>query len=155
MRSGADRSPSGRACPTFGSVVTASLRRAFAYAWAAPTTLLGVCLCPLAGSARVRGGVLELHGRGLSALLRRLPAGPRGAAALTLGHVVVGRDQAALDACRTHEAVHVRQCERWGPLFVPAYLSASLWALLSGRDPYHDNMFEREAVARTSFQEPS
>lgn len=136
-------------------MVTPSLRRALAYGWAAPTTLLGFCLWPLAGTARVRGGVLELHGRVLSALLRLLPVGPRGAAALTLGHVVVGQDQACLDACRAHESVHVRQCERWGPLFVPAYLSASLWALLSGRDPYHDNIFEREAVALTSVQEPS
>ena len=102
----------------------------------------------------MRDGILELHGRGLGAVLRRLPAGPGGAAAATLGHVVAGRDQRCLDACRAHEAVHVRQCERWGPLFVPAYLSACLWALLSGRDPYRDNVFEREAVALTSTQDP-
>jgi hypothetical protein len=41
--------------------------------------------------------------------------------------------------------VHVRQYEHWGPLFVPAYLAASLWALLRGRDPYYHNWFEMEA----------
>jgi hypothetical protein len=126
-----------------------------AYAWASPATLAGLCLAPLAASIRVRNGVVELHGRRLAWLLRYLPVGPGGAAAVTLGHVVVGRDRGCLDACRAHEAVHVRQYERWGPMFVPAYLSASLLALLSGRDPYRDNAFEREAMSVTSPQELS
>ena len=37
---------------------------------------------------------------------------------------------------RAHERVHVRQCETWGPLFVPAYLTASLWAVWRGRNFY-------------------
>jgi hypothetical protein len=41
--------------------------------------------------------------------------------------------------------VHVRQYERWGPLFVPAYLVSSLVLWLRGRDPYWDNPFEVEA----------
>jgi hypothetical protein len=47
---------------------------------------------------------------------------------------------------RRHERVHVRQYERWGPLFIPLYLGASAWALVNGRDPYCDNPFEREAM---------
>jgi hypothetical protein len=41
--------------------------------------------------------------------------------------------------------VHVRQYERWGPLFVPAYVlcSAVIWS--RGGDAYRDNPFEREA----------
>ena len=64
---------------------------------------------------------------------------------MTLGHVVLGRDQASLDRSRAHERVHVRQAERWGPLFLPAYLAASVWSLLRGRHYYQDNCFEREA----------
>ncbi|MFO1021040.1 MAG: hypothetical protein U0903_10135 [Planctomycetales bacterium] len=40
--------------------------------------------------------------------------------------------------------VHVRQ---WllGPFFIPAYLLCSVWLILTGRDSYRDNPFEREA----------
>jgi hypothetical protein len=64
---------------------------------------------------------------------------------MTLGHVVIGRDRDCLDHSRAHERIHVRQAERWGPLFIPAYLLASLFAKLRGRDAYRDNPFEREA----------
>ena len=63
---------------------------------------------------------------------------------MTLGHVVLGRDAAILDHAREHERVHVRQCERWGLLFIPAYLLASAWQALGGREAYRDNPFERE-----------
>jgi len=69
---------------------------------------------------------------------------------MTLGHVVLGRDELLLDLTRDHERVHVRQCERWGPLFIPAYLLASLWVKLRGGRPYEDNPFEREAYGRES-----
>jgi hypothetical protein len=59
--------------------------------------------------------------------------------------VIVGEDDRALDRCRAHEHVHVRQAERWGPLFILAYLAAGLWAHLRGRHHYHDNPFEAEA----------
>ena len=125
------------------------LRRLAAYAWAGPTSLLGLCFVPLAlvgrGRARLVDGVMELHGPAIDYLLRHAVPLADGAAAVTLGHVVLGRDEACLDRCRDHERVHVRQCERWGPLFIPAYLSVSLWMALRGRDPYRDNPFEREA----------
>ena len=50
-----------------------------------------------------------------------------------------------LSSLRAHEQVHVRQYERWGLFFVPAYLVSSLWQLLRGRHIYRDNCFEREA----------
>lgn len=64
---------------------------------------------------------------------------------MTLGHTVVGRTAAVLDLTRRHELVHVRQYERWGPFFIPAYLVCSAWQWFQGRDPYRDNPFEVEA----------
>ena len=64
---------------------------------------------------------------------------------MTLGHVVLGRDDVCLDDCGAHERVHVRQYEAWGPLFLPAYLGSSLLALWRGEDAYLGNRFEREA----------
>jgi hypothetical protein len=118
------------------------------YAWAAPTTALGLVVV-LAGlrSARLRfvDGVLEAHGPTLAWLLSLLMLPPGGAAALTLGHVVIARDDWSLESTRVHERVHVRQCEVWGPFFVPAYLAAGLMAFLCGRNFYVDNRFEVEA----------
>jgi len=115
------------------------------YLWAAPTTALGL-LIVLAGvwraRARVIDGVLEVHGPALAWVLTHLTVVPGGVAALTLGHVVIARDRGSLEVTRVHERVHVRQCETWGPLFVPAYLAASLTALLRGRNIYLDNRFE-------------
>jgi hypothetical protein len=51
--------------------------------------------------------------------------------AFTLGHTVFGQTDAALDICRDHELVHVRQFERWGPCMGPAYLGCSLVLWLS------------------------
>ena len=64
---------------------------------------------------------------------------------MTLGHVVIARDATSHDKTRAHERIHVRQCERWGPFFIPAYLLTSLVLKLRGKDAYHDNPFEREA----------
>jgi hypothetical protein len=66
---------------------------------------------------------------------------------MTFGHVVFGQSQAALDATRDHEHVHVRQYERWGIVFVPAYLAASAYLLVRGRDAYRENPFEIEAYS--------
>ncbi len=120
-------------------------RRAFAYAWAAPTTLVGLAVVALAG-ARVawRSGVLEAHGPGVGWWFDLVAPG-REVFAMTLGHVVLGRDQPALDETRQHERVHVAQCERWGVAFVPAYACASALAWLRGGDAYRDNRFERDA----------
>lgn len=65
--------------------------------------------------------------------------------AITFGHTILGRDAEVLAACREHEWVHVRQYQRWGPLFGPAYILSSVCAFLQGKRPYRDNHFEREA----------
>lgn len=119
-----------------------------AIAWAAPWSLCGM-LVGLAGlltggGMQRRGRVLEFHGGFVDWFLRTAPL-VKNASAVTFGHVVLGRTRELLDATRAHEFVHVRQYERWGPLFVPAYLFH--WCLLwmRGKHPYWDNPFERQA----------
>lgn len=65
--------------------------------------------------------------------------------AITFGHVILGRTEAVLDISREHELIHVRQYEKWGPIFGPAYLGCSLLLWLQGKDGYRENPFEREA----------
>lgn len=120
------------------------------YLWASPATMLGLSVAPLVwwqrGSIAIVQGVIEIHGGVVTRLLQRglLPwSGP--AAAVTLGHVVWGCDEASLNRTRAHERVHVRQYERWGPLFLPLYLGWSVWLAWRGFDPYLDNPFEMEA----------
>ena len=129
-------------------------RRVFIYLWTLPTTSIGLLLFPIAlltgGGAKIVDGVLEIHGGAVAFLLRRCTLLKGGASAMTIGHVVLGRDRSLLDATRAHERIHVRQAERWGPFFIPAYLLASLIALLRGRDPYRGNRFECEAYGNAS-----
>lgn len=120
------------------------------YLWAAPYSLAGLVLGLLAwaggGELRVRSGTLEVAGGVLGRVCGRLPE-PLAFCAVTLGHVILAVDGAALGALRRHEQVHVRQYERWGPFFLPAYLASSLIQLARGRNPYRENHFEREAYA--------
>jgi hypothetical protein len=128
------------------------IRRLIAYAWASPNTLLGIAIgLLLAGRFRWVDGVIEIYGRNVAAVLARLfvPA-----AALTMGHVVFGRDRHCLDSTRIHERVHVHQYERWGIAFLPAYILASVWLYARGRDGYRENPFEREAYAINDPQQP-
>lgn len=128
--------------------------RVWAYGWALPTTALGLALVAIAlatgARASVENGVLEAHGGMLDLMLRRWVPLRGGASAMTLGHVVLGRDEGALARTRAHERAHVRQVERWGPFFVPAYFIASLVVAMRGGHYYRDNRFERDAVAAAS-----
>jgi hypothetical protein len=121
--------------------------RFFRYLWASPTTLVGLVVVVALvrrGRAAVVDGVIEAHSPTLGRALARLTPLAGGAAAITLGHVVIGRNARALEMTRAHERAHVRQYEVWGPFFVPAYLLAGLYELLRGRHPYLDNYFERD-----------
>jgi hypothetical protein len=127
------------------------LVQVWGYLWAFPVTALALLFVPLAwlsgGGARVVRGAVEVHGGLVAFLLQRgLPLGP--AAAMTLGHVILGRDRESLEHSRDHEHVHIRQYERWGVFMIPLYLAASLLLYLRGLDPYLDNPFEREAFGR-------
>lgn len=128
------------------------------YLWVLPTSLVGLLafLGGRLGGARAsfRDGVLEVHGPGIRRLLAALPAAIK-VQAITFGHVVLGRDLDCLERTRAHERVHVEQCQRWGPLFIPAYLLAGAVAWLRGGDAYRDNVFEREAYAAERPQPPT
>lgn len=128
------------------------LLRILAFAWASPYTLVGLAVGGVGlltgGCVQRRGRVVEFHGGGVRWLITRLPNG-QFTLALTLGHTVLGQTSAALDIARDHELVHVRQYERWGIFFGPAYVLASLGVWLSGRRAYRDNPFEREAYDAT------
>lgn len=114
------------------------------YTWAAPTTMVGLAAASLAlitgGRARIRRGAVEVHG-GFATWFGDVC----GFDAMTLGHVILGRDTVCLDFLRDHEQAHVRQVERWGIAFIPAYLAASLLAWHRGGHYYRDNWFERDA----------
>lgn len=118
--------------------------------WASPWTLFGVFLGIMAlatgGRCQRVDGVLEFYAGGLPWLLGKAPM-IGGASAITFGHTVLAVSQHDLDGTRAHERVHVRQYERWGPLFVPVYLFFSLWIAWRGGDAYRDNPFEVEAYA--------
>ena len=110
--------------------------------WAGPASLVGLVVVPL---ALATGGV-EASGGLLAPLLSRgNPWFP--IQAITFGHVVLGVSAEILDRCRAHERVHVRQYEKWGPLFPLLYLASSAAALGRGRGLYAGNAFEREAFA--------
>ncbi|MEA2735992.1 MAG: hypothetical protein QOE14_2443 [Humisphaera sp.] len=126
-----------------------SAKRILVYLWTFPTTLIGLAFLPLAlltgGKLHIVDGVMEIHGGFVSFFLRRCTFLKGGASAMTLGHVVLGRDRELLVLTRPHERVHVRQCERWGIFFLPAYVIASVIAFCRGGNIYFDNAFEREA----------
>lgn len=122
--------------------------KALAYLWAGPVSAPAAIVALLTrvggGTLAWRDGVLEAAGGFLPVLLRHMYP-PMPVAAITLGHVVLAQTTADLDATRPHERVHVRQYERWGPLFPVLYLLASVIAMLRGGDAYRDNRFEWEA----------
>jgi hypothetical protein len=118
------------------------------YLWASPTTFLGLVVAFALlrrGHAALVDGVIEAHSPLLSRALASFTPLAHGADAMTLGHVVIGRNAHALESTRAHERVHVRQYEWWGPFFLPAYFFAGARALACGGHPYFDNRFELEA----------
>ncbi len=114
------------------------------YCWVLPISCLGILLLPFVilsgGTVIIVAGVIEAEGSIASCLLSRLHI-----EAIVIGHVIFGRDRGSLVRCRKHEHVHIRQYERWGPLFPILYLLSSAAALLRGQHPYRNNRFEQEA----------
>ena len=117
-----------------------------AYAWVAPVTLFGLMMALIAyclgASVKRRFGIWEVAGNSRTPLLRTLS---NQFEAITLGHVILGRNHGTLSRYRSHEHVHVRQYERWGLLFPLLYMLASFKALFAGKRFYWDNVFEVEA----------
>jgi len=119
------------------------------YVWALPNTLLGFLFIPPAlltkGQMKIVDGVLEIHGGFVTWFLKHgLPVSGY-LAALTLGHVVLGYNKRCLSVYRRHEHAHVRQYEILGPVFLPVYLAATIWAWIRGRGAYKGNYLERKA----------
>jgi hypothetical protein len=84
------------------------------YLWAGPTTFIGIVLAFASlrrGHVTIVDGVIEAHSPFLRRALASFTPLARGADAMTLGHVVIGRDARALEITRAHERVHVRQYE--------------------------------------------
>ncbi|MFP5353253.1 MAG: hypothetical protein ACLGIB_11925 [Actinomycetota bacterium] len=115
--------------------------RAARYLWAGPWSLVGFLLSLLFRRRFVTNGVILAEGATWPRLL-----GWR-YRAVTFGHVVLSIDELDPDTMQ-HELVHVRQYERWGPLFIPLYALASVVARLRGGHHYRDNPFEVAARHR-------
>ena len=133
--------------------LSSNLRRLVCWLWPCPWTFLGLVIGTV---ARIGGGHVGLHkgtivcwGPWLNRLLRCVPISG-GASAMTLGHTILARSETDMLRTHDHELVHVRQYERWGIFFVPAYFAASFWLWYTGKDCYRENPFEKEA-----FQEDS
>lgn len=107
--------------------------------WAAPLTVVGLGVTVVSGSRPrwdpARRCLVATGVGGPSGAALRLV----GAGANTIGQVVLCRDATPSASLLDHEAVHVRQAERLGPLLVPAYL---WWNALHG---YRDNPLEHAA----------
>lgn len=117
-------------------------------AWILPCSCIGLLVAGvvlLLGGRMARGpGVLEFSLHECRAECGRLAAGlPY--RAITLGQIIVAVTREDLAACRAHELAHVRQYQRWGLAFFPAYLASSLWQWLRGGAAYRDNCFEVQA----------
>ena len=122
-----------------GTVLPAA-RPWWGYLWASFNSLVGLVGAASAGARPVRWrGVLLFEGgrTGLAWFLAK-----QGFSAITLGHVIVTNERLD-DRILAHELGHVHQHERWGPLFYPAYLLASLAG-------YRHNPFERAAEQRAA-----
>ena len=129
------------------SAQAAQWKRWLLWAWASPNTLVGLLGVALwwAAGAQVRwvSGALEAA---LPASKRERPRRRHlPFTAITLGHVVIAATADDMAQWRAHERVHVKQYERWGPLFLPAYLLAGGWQWCRRRNAYWDNPFEVEA----------
>lgn len=118
------------------------------YLWVAPWTsvglLIGLICRPDGVEYAMHRGTIGIFGPGVARLLRKVPI-VGGARAMTLGHSILAVDREAWHQTFTHEWIHVRQYQWFGPLFVPAYFIESAWQWFRGRAPYMDNRFERQA----------
>jgi hypothetical protein len=127
------------------------------YIWALPNSLIGLTVGMLGllsgGKVQHRRGCLEFYGGLVTWFLKHISR--YGVSAMTLGHTIVGQTSESLRVARDHEQVHVRQYERWGPLFIPAYLICSAYLWFLKKDCYRDNPFEVEAYGIADPHNPA
>ncbi len=118
------RTPVGRVC---------------AWVWSAPLTAAGLVLTVLSGARpqwEPELGCFVVRGAGGPS---RVALKAVGAHANTVGLIVLSRREDPDPVLLAHEAVHVRQSERLGPLLLPVYV----W--LAARFGYRDHPLERGA----------
>jgi len=115
--------------------------------WAMPLTLFGIMLAlsTLLGRGRLHlvhapTPALLATGPVADYLLTKHPFGPM--CAMAIGHVVIAERRSLTRQIRTHALAHVRAGAIWGIFFPLAYLTASAWAALRGKDAYWHNVFE-------------
>lgn len=115
------------------------LTRVLTVLWAAPLSAVGLVVAGLSGR---RPRYEPAHGclvaRGVGGMSRRM-LGAVGAHANAVGHVVLSRVPDPSAALLAHEALHVRQAERLGPLLLPTYAWLGAWY------GYRDHPLERAA----------
>lgn len=123
--------------------------------WASPNTLIGLVL---GAPALLFGARLQRAGNAINflghPLLHVLPM-----RAITIGNVVLYRPGFGPDAVvgcyeepRTqrlgdHERAHTLQYERWGPLFLLAYLLLAAWTVVARRPNWLERQADRWAEA--------
>lgn len=131
--------PGGRLATWVPSAPRTVAGRGLAAVWSAPLTAVGLAVALAGGrvprydAARRCWVATRVGGPSAVAL------GAVGAAANTIGRVVIVRGAAPSPALLDHEAAHVRQAERLGPLLPVAYA----WA--GAVHGYARNPFERAA----------
>jgi len=118
--------------------------------WAAPNSIIGLLIGTIGlltgGRVQWRRGCIEFYGGATTFFLKKTPVR---AVAMTLGHTILGQNTTYLESARDHEHVHVKQYERWGPFFLPAYFWFSFWLWLQKKESYRNNPFEKEAYEKT------
>ena len=88
------------------------------FLWTLPNTAIGVVLGVFTFQVpRGAGGVL-IFDRSQRGITRLMPRFNRGA--MTVGHVILS-SQPVVGTLLAHEMHHVRQYDRLGPFFIPAY----------------------------------
>jgi len=122
------------------------LLRALAYVWALPNTVLGIVFGVLAFQRpRFAWGIVIFDGpsRGSTWAI-----GAFDRSAVTLGHVVLS-NRPLRGRLLVHELHHVRQYERLGPLYLPAYLA--IYAVTGyRRHPFELAAWRAEEIAAPS-----
>lgn len=116
-------------------------------------TACGLILARIcAAHIQFKRGIWLASGGHLPAVLRRHPVGP--VAAIALGRVILAGDRNKLRTHLRHEVTHTEQFLRSGIFFPALYAIEMLDLKLRGKDPYHDNCFEKQACSRAQQKRP-
>ena len=116
------------------------------FLWVGPCTLFGCFLGCISDAEHWEFEEVHYFYGGFLGVFLWIPFVGR-VPALAMGSCVLARTSLDLSTWHKHELAHVRQYKKWGLLLPFAYFLSSLYCVLSRKDPYNDNYFEREAFA--------